>query len=91
MNDYATPRLISHRGYHYTFTTLNDELFLKRSAIESAQRTVQISLESKRTRLLQLEVHLSIATVSLSSMAVIAGIFGMNLLNGWEQTAGAPL
>eukprot|EP00746_Dinoflagellata_sp_MGD_P128134 gnl/MRDRNA2_/MRDRNA2_62547_c0_seq1.p1 gnl/MRDRNA2_/MRDRNA2_62547_c0~~gnl/MRDRNA2_/MRDRNA2_62547_c0_seq1.p1 ORF type:complete len:506 (+),score=52.59 gnl/MRDRNA2_/MRDRNA2_62547_c0_seq1:103-1620(+) len=74
--------------YHHAFTTLNDQLFGNISALESAQVSLQSSLASKRTRLLQLDVHLSIATVSLGSMAVVAGLFGMNLTHGYEEAAG---
>lgn len=75
-------------SYHYSFKEVSDQLFLNIRAIEATQRAVQISLESKRTRLLNLNVHISIATVSLASVATVSSIFGMNLVSGLENTPG---
>jgi len=75
-------------SYHYSFKEVSDQLFLNLRAIEATQRAVQISLESKRTRLLNLNVHVSIATVSLASVATVSSIFGMNLHSGLEEVPG---
>jgi len=75
-------------NHHYGFKDVSDQLFLSIKAIEATQRAVQISLESKRTRLLTLQVHVSIAAVSMASISTIGSIFGMNLASGLEEAPG---
>merc|ERR1719362_890722 len=75
-------------NHHYGFKDVSDQLFLNIKAIEATRRAVQISLESKRTRLLTLQVHVSIAAVALASISTIGSIFGMNLASGLEEAPG---
>jgi Mg2+ and Co2+ transporter CorA len=57
-------------------------------AIKTRQQAAQFAAALQRNRTLQLNLHISIATTTLAALAVIGGIFGMNLENGLETTPG---
>jgi len=52
--------------------------------IRSTEELVEIELDIMRNRILQVEMILSISTFFVSCGAFVTGIFGMNLLSGFE-------
>eukprot|EP00466_Bigelowiella_natans_P009377 jgi/Bigna1/84350/fgenesh1_pg.131_\ len=50
--------------------------------------TVSLTLSARRLELSKLELFLSICSLAVGTGAMIAGVFGMNLLNGFEVTPG---
>ncbi|KAL0477497.1 mitochondrial inner membrane magnesium transporter [Acrasis kona] len=56
-----------------------------KSDIQSTQEFIEICLDSIRNRMIQLELRLSIASLSLTSGTLVAGLFGMNLMSHLEN------
>jgi len=54
-------------------------------AAATTENVTQIRLDASRNRILRLEVFLNLGAVSVASAACFAGLFGMNLLSGWEE------
>ncbi|OSX77355.1 hypothetical protein BU14_0152s0050 [Porphyra umbilicalis] len=54
-------------------------------AVKTTENVTQIRLDASRNRILRLEVFLNLGAVSVASAACFAGLFGMNLLSGWEE------
>ncbi|XP_028103921.1 magnesium transporter MRS2-I-like isoform X1 [Camellia sinensis] len=63
--------------------TLN-KLTTLREYIEDTEDYINIQLDNHRNQLIQLELFLSSATVSLSLYSLIAGIFGVNIPYTWN-------
>ena len=55
--------------------------------VQSKQELVVISLDAYRNRMLRINLYLStIAGVGIASGTAIAGFYGMNLINGYEES-----
>ena len=54
--------------------------------LQSKQEFVTLALSGYRNRMVQMNVHLSIAALSLGLSTTVAGFFGMNLLHGMESS-----
>ena len=55
-------------------------------------KSVKSILDSHRNSIMMLEVHFSVAMLSIASGAYIAGLYGMNIINGLEEiSTGFPL
>jgi magnesium transporter len=54
--------------------------------LQSKQEFVALALSGYRNRMIRMNVHLGIATLSLGLGTTIAGLFGMNLINGLETS-----
>uniref|UniRef100_A0A7S2XT73 Magnesium transporter n=1 Tax=Attheya septentrionalis TaxID=420275 RepID=A0A7S2XT73_9STRA len=71
---------------------LNDILqeinFLLRR-VQSKQELVSISLDAYRNRMIRMNVYVSIVGMGLAVSTTVAGYFGMNLINGLEQSPTA--
>jgi len=52
--------------------------------VHSTQEIVELILDSNRNALLALDLQVSIATLGVGSGALVAGLFGMNLLSHFE-------
>lgn len=57
--------------------------------VQSKQELVAISLDAYRNRMLRMNLYLSIAGVGIASGTAIAGFYGMNLINGYEDSPTA--
>lgn len=54
--------------------------------------SVRSILDSHRNSIMMLEVHFSVAMLSIATGTYVAGLYGMNLINGLEQaTYGFPI
>ncbi|KAF8191144.1 magnesium transporter [Pholiota molesta] len=53
--------------------------------VQSTQEIVELILDSNRNQLLALDLKVSIATLGVGTGALVAGLFGMNLLSHIEQ------
>ena len=71
--------------------TVNSEIATRVQAIGSTEDFVQIKLDALRNRILRLDLVLKLGSVSLSSGALVAAIFGMNLNNALEGSEMAFL
>jgi magnesium transporter len=54
--------------------------------LQSKQEFVALALSGYRNRMIRMNVHIGIAGLSLGLGTTIAGVFGMNLINGLEQS-----
>ena len=57
--------------------------------VQTKQDIVKISLDAFRNRVLRMNLYLSIAGVSIASSTAVAGFYGMNLVNGLEESPTA--
>ncbi|KAF9450228.1 cora-domain-containing protein [Macrolepiota fuliginosa MF-IS2] len=55
------------------------------SNVQSTQEIVELILDSNRNALLALDLKVSIATMGLGTGALVAGLFGMNLMSHLEE------
>ncbi|WOL03977.1 magnesium transporter MRS2-I isoform X1 [Canna indica] len=67
--------------------TLN-KLSTLREYIDDTEDYINIQLDNHRNQLIQLELFLSAATVSLSFYALVGGVFGMNIPYSWNDNHG---
>ena len=63
------------------------EYLLKK--VQSKQELVAISLDAYRNRMLRMNLYLGIASVGLATSTAVAGFYGMNLINGYEDSPTA--
>ena len=55
-------------------------------------KSVRSILDSHRNSIMMLEVHFSVAMLSIATGTYVAGLYGMNLINGLEEAAhGFPI
>jgi hypothetical protein len=57
--------------------------------IQSKQEFVALTLASYRNRMVRMHVHLGITGLSLGLSTAVAGLFGMNVVNGFESSPTA--
>ena len=57
--------------------------------IQSKQEFVALALAGYRNRMIRMNVHVSIAALSLGFGTTIAGFYGMNVVNGFEESTMA--
>ena len=57
--------------------------------LQSKQEFFALALSGYRNRMVQMNVHLGIATLALGLSTTVVGFFGMNLVNGWETSSTA--
>lgn len=75
----------THDRYPSTISPHHETLILN-------LRSVKSILDSHRNSIMMLEVHFSVAMVSVAAGTYIAGLYGMNLINGLEESiSGFPL
>lgn len=63
-----------------------NEINFMNKRLQSKQELVALSLDSYRNRILTMNVYLAIIGISFSSATTIAGVFGMNLISGLEES-----
>ena len=68
-------------------TLMEIQFLLQR--IQSKQEFVSLALAGYRNRMMLMNVSLSIAMLSLCSATTVAGFFGMNVVNGFEESTTA--
>lgn len=59
--------------------------------IESKREMIGLSMDSFRNRWLRVNVYLSIVGISLATSTTVAGFFGMNMINGLDESPTAFL
>ncbi|KAH8601528.1 hypothetical protein B0O99DRAFT_500793 [Bisporella sp. PMI_857] len=57
------------------------------SDVEYTHDSVRSILDSHRNSIMMLEVHFSVAMLSIATGTYVAGLYGMNLINGLEDAA----
>ncbi len=70
-----------NRQLHQTLS----EIHYLQKRVQTTQELMTISLDSYRNRMINMNVHLSIAAVCLGVCTTVAGYFGMNLSSGMEE------
>jgi magnesium transporter len=68
-------------------TLMEISMLLQR--VQSKQEFVTLALSSYRNRMIRMNVMIGIAGLSMGMGTFVSGYFGMNMLNGFEQTPGA--
>lgn len=74
--------------------TIGDFRFRFRAVLSATDmiHSVRSILDSHRNSIMMLEVHYSVGMLSLATGTYIAGLYGMNLINGLEEAAhGFPI
>tara|TARA_B110000305_G_C19299693_1_gene568513 strand:+ start:334 stop:1062 length:729 start_codon:yes stop_codon:yes gene_type:complete len=64
---------------------LHDITFLQKR-VQTKQELAAIGLDAYRNRMIRMNVQLAVGSVCLSTMTVVAGFFGMNLVSGLENS-----
>jgi uncharacterized membrane protein len=54
--------------------------------MEDVEEYVDLKLSSRRTSIVMFDLIATVITLVLSLLAVIVGLFGANLRNGWENS-----
>jgi Mg2+ and Co2+ transporter CorA len=75
--------------YARQISNLQMEVTYLLGRLQSKQEFVALALAGYRNRMIRLNVHLAIASLSLGFCTTIAGFYGMNLVNGWEDSETA--
>ena len=57
--------------------------------VEETNQFIHTHLDTVRNRMIRMSLFMEMGTLSLATGAVIAGIFGMNLLHGAEESPTA--
>ena len=57
--------------------------------IQSKQEMIAISLDANRNRMIRMNIYLSIVTMGCATSTTVAGYYGMNLINGMEESPSA--
>ncbi|CAL5392636.1 unnamed protein product [Camellia sinensis] len=82
-NDVEEPEMLLEAYFMQIDGTLN-KLTTLRKYIDDTEDYINIRLDNHRNQLIQLELFLSPASVSLSIYSLIAGIFGVNMPYTWN-------
>jgi hypothetical protein len=75
--------------YARQISNANMEINYLLQRLQSKQEFVALALSGYRNRMVQMNVHLGIATLSLGFSTTVAGFLGMNLINGMETSSTA--
>ncbi|KAJ3410849.1 magnesium ion transporter [Chytridiales sp. JEL 0842] len=74
------------------YLKLLDEIFVVASQtssnLQTTQQMIGITLDSERNALIVYDLKANLATVAISTGALVAGLFGMNLTSGVEEVKG---
>ena len=57
--------------------------------IQSKQEMIAISLDANRNRMIRMNIYLSIVSLGCATSTTVAGYYGMNLINGMEDSPSA--
>lgn len=76
-------------GYARQLSNILQETIFLLKKVQSKQELMAISLDAHRNRMLRMNLYLSIAGVSIASSTAVAGFYGMNLINGLEESPTA--
>eukprot|EP00980_Cylindrotheca_fusiformis_P020238 scaffold7316_cov123-Cylindrotheca_fusiformis.AAC.13 len=72
--------------YAMQLGNLQHEIDYLLGRVQSKQEFVALALAGYRNRLVRTNVNIAIAGVSLAIMTTVAGLFGMNLISGLEES-----
>jgi hypothetical protein len=75
--------------YARQISTIHSEIQYVLQRLQSKQEFVALALSSHRNRMVQMNLHLGIAGLSLGFSTAVAGFFGMNLVSSFESSATA--
>jgi len=74
--------------YARQLNNIQSEITLLLERLDTKQEFVSLILAGYRNRMIKLNVHLQIATLSVGFGTATAGFFGMNLVTGYESVPG---
>jgi magnesium transporter len=75
--------------YARQISNISMEITYLLQRLQSKQEFVALALSGYRNRMVQMNVHLGVAALSMGLSTAVAGFFGMNLLHGFENSATA--
>jgi len=76
-------------SYHRRLTHVAHAVRTLRQRVASSRDLARVNIDLHRNRIIRFNLYLSMATVGLASATTLAGLFGMNLRTGLEDTPGA--
>lgn len=72
--------------YARQLSNILHEIHYLQRRVQSKQELVALSLDAYRNRMIRMNVYLSIVGIGLATATTVAGFYGMNLINGLEQS-----
>lgn len=76
-------------SYHRRLVQVASTIAQLRSQLASSRELSRVAIDLRRNRIIRFNIYLTIASVGVSTTTAAAGLFGMNLVSGLEETAGA--
>lgn len=64
---------------------MNDALERLGGTVDATRRLLELILDNERNRIERMELYLSMAGLGLGAVSAVGGVFGMNLVSGWED------
>lgn len=58
------------------------------TTIQATESLIQLSLDTQRNNLIIFDLRATLGTLCIASSSFLTSIYGMNLFNGMEETAG---
>lgn len=75
-------------SYHRRLNVVAANIADLRAQLAAAQDLARVAIDLRRNKIIRFNIYLSISGIALSTTTAFAGIFGMNLLSGVEETPG---
>ena len=76
-------------SYHADFEEIEAEIKTFKEMIEDTNQFISAHLDSVRNKMIRLSLFMEMGALALGSGAVVGGILGMNLKNGFEEHPSA--
>lgn len=71
--------------YSRQLSTLLQQINFLKSRVKGQQELMSLSIDGYRNLIIQMELAMTVVNVALATTTSIAGMFGMNLLSGYEH------
>jgi hypothetical protein len=76
-------------NYHRQLLTIQNTISELTQEVHSTQKLLSINLDLTRNKLIRVDIQLATLNLGVATAAGMFGAYGMNVLNGFEETAGA--
>jgi len=84
-HDHSEVELLVEAYFHDLVDILCDIRSMK-DMVEETNQFIHTHLDTVRNRMIRMSLFMEMGTLSLASGAVVAGVFGMNLTHGFEES-----
>eukprot|EP00590_Aulacoseira_subarctica_P008538 CAMPEP_0172420046 /NCGR_PEP_ID=MMETSP1064-20121228/6427_1 /TAXON_ID=202472 /ORGANISM="Aulacoseira subarctica , Strain CCAP 1002/5" /LENGTH=444 /DNA_ID=CAMNT_0013159801 /DNA_START=408 /DNA_END=1742 /DNA_ORIENTATION=+ len=75
--------------YSRQLATLLEQINYLKSRVRGQQELMSLSIDGYRNLIIQMDLSLTVVSVALCTSTAIAGLFGMNLISGFENSTSA--